>query len=91
VDDDAYEVGTDSVFRNVGQKHKDAGDLPKRKKTELGVFITRRNGNAGRSVSISFDISQMNGRILVPYQKIFNNCIIYTDRNYLWDRKIKVG
>jgi hypothetical protein len=29
----AYEDGTDREFRNVGQEHTDAGDLPKRKKT----------------------------------------------------------
>jgi hypothetical protein len=28
-----YEDGTDSEFRNVGQQHTDAGELPKRKWT----------------------------------------------------------
>jgi hypothetical protein len=33
----AYEDGTDSEFRNVGQKNTDAGDLPKRKQTTFGT------------------------------------------------------
>jgi hypothetical protein len=35
----AYEDGTDSEFRNVGQKHTDAGDLPKRKQTRITLLI----------------------------------------------------
>jgi hypothetical protein len=34
----AYEDGTDSEFRNVGQKHTDGGNLPKRKQTILGTW-----------------------------------------------------
>jgi hypothetical protein len=40
----AYENGTDRVFRNVGIKTSDSGELPKRKHTNLlflAMFVTK--------------------------------------------------
>ena len=35
----AYEDGTERVFRNVGIKHSEAGELPRRKHTMILLFL----------------------------------------------------
>jgi hypothetical protein len=46
-----------------------------------------RNETSGQYISKSYEVSEMKGRILVPYYKEFTSCFIYSLGVYMWDRK----
>jgi len=50
--------------------------------------MERKNENNDESVFRSFDISEMNRRILVPHHEVFRRSIIYTERCYMWYSKL---
>jgi len=55
--------------------------------SELDIQKRRKFDEFGQNISIPFDISEMKWRILVPHNKLFIICTIYTDCVNICDSK----